>query len=69
MPGGGAVIGVNRSLSMRKMQQVIGMPGGLLWQDRPTGRSNLGVTADITQISDASGLDGVVNLFLNLVEW
>jgi hypothetical protein len=30
------------------------------------GRSNIGVLAEISQITDAPGLDGVVNLFLYL---
>ena len=32
------------------------------------GGAILGVSAEISQISDAPGLDGVVNIFLYLVE-
>jgi hypothetical protein len=37
------------------------------WIDRLEG-AILGVSAEISQISDAPGLDGVVNIFLFLVE-
>jgi hypothetical protein len=36
----------------------------------PAGReATLGMPAGFSRISDAPGLDGVVNLFLNLVEY
>jgi hypothetical protein len=37
------------------------------WIDRLEG-AILGVSAEISQISDAPGLDGVVNIFLYLLE-
>jgi len=36
--------------------------------DRPAEGTILGVSVGISQNSDASGLDGVANLFLNIVE-